>query len=144
MSGIQCSEDCLSNYHKLSKGKSFRFVIYRLADDKKTIVFDTSGERTASFEDFRNVVMEKRDDPCYAAFDFNYRTVDGQERNKIGMLMICSDDDVGVGKKMLLTSSKGELTNRLDPATFKEVQINDFEDLNEEEIINTISNNKQK
>jgi len=54
------SQDCITAYNDLKLNKKYKYVIYKLSDDNKEIVVDTTSEDGPSYEDFREKLINAK------------------------------------------------------------------------------------
>lgn len=66
-------------YQELKLKKAYKFVLFRVADDKKSITLEKT-VATATYQDF--IEAFPKDQCRYAVYDFDYVTPDGP-RNKL-------------------------------------------------------------
>jgi len=132
-SGVEVQQDCIAEFAKLKMGKSYKFIIYRVTDDKKKIgvekIADKKSQGTStSQEEFGEFAQALPSDDCrYAVYDFSYPGVEGQVKDKLLFISWCPDT-APIKSKMLYASSKDGLKKKLEGA-LKEVQCNDTSDL---------------
>ena len=68
------TDECLEHFDAVRKGDA-RFALFKISDDAKEIILDTSGPRDSTFEDFKNAIPKNE---CrYAYFDLEFTTPDG-------------------------------------------------------------------
>lgn len=66
---------------ELKLGKTHKYIIYKISDNLETIEVVKRAAGDASYDDF---VAELPADDCrWAVYDFDYKTADGGDRNKI-------------------------------------------------------------
>jgi len=135
-SGVSVDPQVLSIFNDVKLNKNIFFVLYKLSDDKKVIVFEKKHEKPADVDyseenikqywtEFVQALPEKN---CrYAIYDFGYLLPDGSRRDKI--LFVCWCPDVAnIKDKMLYASSKDALKKAF-VGVFTELQANDKGDL---------------
>lgn len=135
-SGVSVDPEVMSSFNDVKLNKNIFFVLYRLSDDQKTIIFEKKQDKPAEVDyseenikqywtDFVSSLPEKI---CrYAVYDFGYCLPDGSRRDKI--LFICWCPDIaGIKDKMLYASSKDALKKAF-VGIVQEVQANDKGDL---------------
>jgi hypothetical protein len=69
----------------------------------------------------------------YAIYDLEFKTSDGRTENKLSFILY-TPDSVDSKVKFPYAATKKEVTSKLAPIN-REFQINDWEDLDEEELI---------
>ncbi|KAK4043586.1 hypothetical protein C8A01DRAFT_43528 [Parachaetomium inaequale] len=147
--GATVSADCVTAYNDLKLNKKYKYVIFKLSDDNKEIVVDSTSEDGPEYEDFREKLINAQSKsksgvvgkgPRYAVFDVQYELASGEgTRNKITFIA-WSPDDAGVMAKMVYASSKEALKRAL-PGLAVEVQANDGDDIEWESLVKTVSKN---
>merc|ERR1719478_871820 len=88
----------------------YGYIIFKITDDKKSIVIDKTGEKGASFEEFCKALPDG--DCRYAVLDVEINTKSGATTNKL-IFVAWSDDNASVKPKMLYASSKDALKKSL-------------------------------
>lgn len=134
-SGVGLGPNCVSTFEELKLKKTYSFIIFKLSDDKKSIIVDkTSNDE--SYEEFTAALPET--DCRYAVYDFKYSLgVAEGDRNKI-VFVTWSPDDAPVRSKMVYASSKDALRRSLN-GIGTEVQATDFSEVAYETILEKVS-----
>merc|ERR1712046_358016 len=84
--------------------------IYKITDDKKSIVIEHQGAKGASFDEFTSKLPDQE---CrYAVLDVEINTKSGATANKL-IFVAWSDDNASIKPKMLYASSKDALKKTL-------------------------------
>ena len=107
-----------------------QYIVFKITDDKKTIVIDCKGEKGASFDDFCSKLPDG--DCRYAVLDVEVTTKSGATTNKL-IFVAWSDDNASIKPKMLYASSKDALKKTLSGIN-EEYQATDRSDLDEADI----------
>lgn len=91
-SGVTVQEDVLNAFNDFrmsgnAKGNKTKFIIFKIADNKKEVVLDEVSQET-DYEVFRNRLESARDDkgnaaPRYAVYDVEYELPGEGKRSKI-------------------------------------------------------------
>ncbi|KAF9946971.1 cofilin, partial [Mortierella alpina] len=123
-SGIAVDSECLEAFQSLKIGKKFKYIIYKLSDDKKSIGVEKTSE-TSTYEEFVGALPE--DDCRYAVYDFDFTLADGGPRNKI-VFITWSPDSAKIKSKMIYASSKDALRRGLNGVAF-DIQGTDFDEI---------------
>ncbi|KAK4178516.1 hypothetical protein QBC36DRAFT_288452 [Triangularia setosa] len=141
------NEECITAYNDLKLSKKYKYVIFKLSDDNKEIVVDSTSETGAEYDDFREKLINAKTKsktgavgkgPRYAVYDFEYNLASGEGvRNKITFIA-WSPDDAGIMAKMIYASSKEALKRAL-PGIATEVQANDADDIEYDSLVKTVS-----
>lgn len=116
-SGVTVSDEVLSKFQLIKKGKSMRYVIYHIKDEK-IIDIEKVGDRDAAYEDYLNDLTSGGPDECrYGLYDIEYEhTCQGtsdQKKQKLFLMCWCPDT-AKIKKKMLYSSSFDALKSALD------------------------------
>jgi len=129
-SGVSVNDDCKTSFQDVKLGHKYRYVVYRLTDDLKRIEVLKTADPSATYDDFLEDMKEaERLEQCrFAIFDAEYKTKDGQPRNKIIFIM-WSPEKAKIKQRMVYSSSKDALKKALGEGIGKEVQANDHGDL---------------
>ncbi|TAQ86130.1 hypothetical protein B7494_g5530 [Chlorociboria aeruginascens] len=146
MRRVTIVDECIEKFNELKLNKKIKYIIYKLSDDDKQIVVETTSEDN-DWEAFRqlliNATSKKNNDavgpgPRYAVFDVNYELTSGEgSRSKITFIA-WSPDDAPIKYKMLYASSK-EALKRCLTGIAAEIQANDSDDLEYSVIIKIVS-----
>ena len=121
-------------FQELKLKKAYRYIIYKLSDDSKTIVVEKACEK-AEYNDF---VAQVPDEYCrYAVFDFEFTlsAAEGQ-RNKI-CFFVWAPDNSKIKQKMLYASSKDALRKKLVGIS-TEIQGTDFSEVSYETVLDKV------
>ncbi|KAJ1976650.1 cofilin [Dimargaris verticillata] len=129
-SGVGVNNECLDVFQQLKSKRAFKYVIYKLSDDKKEIVVDSKSDN-ADYDDFVAALPPK--DCRYAVYDFEYERANEGKRNKI-CFFIWSPDEAPIKSKMLYASSKDAIRKRLDGIAI-EVQGTDLSEVAYETVL---------
>lgn len=162
-SGIKCSEECIAKYTELKMKKNIKFFVIKLeAGSKdhgtldqfvieKTRQLDASNYSTKShlsdedmeaekgyFDEFEKHLREFASNDCrFAIYDLCYRSKAEQTaKNKILFLHWSPDDNCTIKKKMVYSSSVENLKKAVANEATK-VQLNDWEDLDYQNVVET-------
>lgn len=146
-SGATVNAECVTAYNDLKLNKKYKYVIYKLSDDNKEIVVDSTSEDGPEYEDFREKLINAQTKtktgavgkgPRYAVYDVQFDLASGEgTRNKITFIA-WSPDDAGIMAKMVYASSKEALKRAL-PGIAVELQANDDDDIEWNSLVKTVS-----
>eukprot|EP00232_Nephroselmis_pyriformis_P021410 CAMPEP_0182864620 /NCGR_PEP_ID=MMETSP0034_2-20130328/7262_1 /TAXON_ID=156128 /ORGANISM="Nephroselmis pyriformis, Strain CCMP717" /LENGTH=137 /DNA_ID=CAMNT_0024996879 /DNA_START=75 /DNA_END=488 /DNA_ORIENTATION=+ len=128
-SGVAVDDACVAEYLKLKTKRTYKYIVYKLSDDLKTIVVEKLGEPGGSYEDMVACLPEH--DVRYAVFDHEYQTNDGH-RSKI-ILITWAPDTAKIKQKMLVASSRTNFVQMMQGIQV-EVQATDLDELDLAEI----------
>lgn len=129
-SGVHVEDECKVAFQDVKLGHKYRYVVYSLTDDLKSIHVIKRAELDAEYKDFLEDMKEAETvGQCrYAIYDVEYQTKDGQPRNKLVFFM-WSPEKALIKQRMVYASSKDALKKALGEGIGKEVQANDHGDL---------------
>ncbi|TGZ76988.1 hypothetical protein EX30DRAFT_324087 [Ascodesmis nigricans] len=143
-SGVGLSAECVPLFEQL-KSRKLKYIIYRLSDDKKTII----KEKTSEDDDLHTNALPKEEeayekflaalpelDCRYAIYDFEFDVGEGK-RSKI-CFFTWSPDDAPVKAKMIYSSSKDGLRRAL-AGVHTEIQGTDFSEVAYETVLEKAS-----
>jgi hypothetical protein len=146
-SGATVNQECIEAYNDLKLSKKYKYIIFKLSDDNKEIVVESTSEDAPEYDDFRNKLVNAQSKnkagvlgkgPRYAVYDVQYDLASGEgTRNKITFIA-WSPDDAGIQPKMVYASSKEALKRAL-PGLAVEIQANDTDDIEWESLVKTVS-----
>lgn len=132
VSGVTIEDDCITQFNDMKLKHDKRYIIYSLNDDQSRIVIEEIGEKSKTYNDFKESLLSK-DGPRYAVVDFEFKKKEtGQVQDKLVFVFWCPDS-CKIKLKMLYASSKDSLTKPLDGIA-KVVQANDASDVEESEV----------
>jgi len=150
-SGVEASEECILKFNELKQGKKLKYIIFKLSDDKRSIVVEEASE-SQDWDEFRTKLVQAKSKNkagvdgigCrYAVYDFNYDLENGEgQRSKIAFIA-WSPDDAPIQTKMTYASSKDALKRSLAGIS-DEHQANDAGDLEENEVLQKVSKGTAK
>ncbi|CAO3630842.1 unnamed protein product [Cunninghamella blakesleeana] len=109
-SGVAVAPACLEAFQELKLGKKYKYIIYKLSDDRKEIIIDKTAESVGSYEEFISQLPEN--EPRYAVYDFDYEKEGAGQRNKV-TFYAWSPDSSKIRDKMTYASSKDALRRQL-------------------------------
>ncbi|KAJ2740939.1 cofilin [Coemansia sp. BCRC 34301] len=164
-SGITVDGQCISAYQELKVTHDFKFILFKIADDNKSIIVDTTSlgpfvdleavspaEKEAALA-ARKAAKEKLagkseadiyeafvkllpEQECrYAIYDFAYEK-DGSSRNKI-LFYAWSPDTAKIKNKMIYASSKDSLRKTL-VGVAQDIQATDYEEASHEAALDRV------
>jgi hypothetical protein len=146
-SGATVSPDCVTAYNELKLNKKYKYIIFKLSDDNKEIVVESTSEDAPEYDNFREKLINAQSKtksgavgkgPRYAVYDVQYDLASGEgTRNKITFIA-WSPDDAGIMPKMVYASSKDALKRALTGLAV-EIQANDSDDIEWDSLVKTVS-----
>ena len=107
--GVLVTDECRSAYNSLKLSKALRYIVFKVSDDYKEIVVESTGDRSATYEDFLSALTPR--DARYAVVDFEFETAEGR-RNKI-MYIAYITDSASSRKRLMYASNKDALKGAL-------------------------------
>jgi len=124
-SGVSLDDCCITEFENLKMKHIHGYIIFKLSNDFKTIVVDCIGEKGASYDEFKEKLLEAGAQGCgrYAVFDFH-----GSQNDSIVFLTWLPDNQLPMKQKMLYTSSKKAIREKFQGVKV-DVQCNDEDDL---------------
>ncbi|KAI5787247.1 hypothetical protein EDC01DRAFT_717993 [Geopyxis carbonaria] len=117
-SNVGLSNDCVPLFEKL-KGRHLKFIVYKLSDDKKSIIKELTSDEVADLPEGEEAVYETflgnlpEKDCRYAIYDFEYELAGGEGKRSKICFFTWSPDDAPVKAKMIYSSSKDGLRRAL-------------------------------
>lgn len=54
---VKINQESLDAFNELKASRKYRYIILKLSDNLKEIVLDSTGEPTADYEEFRNILI---------------------------------------------------------------------------------------
>ncbi|KAF9364328.1 cofilin [Mortierella sp. NVP85] len=145
-SGVQVDESCISTYQALQTSKQLRHIVFKLSDDNKSIIVDTTkpvdkdADPTAEYEEFVKSVPQ---DECrWFVYDFEYTHTDEStghqgQRNKV-LFISWAPDGAKIKPKMIYASSREGLRRKLTGIQ-AEIQGTDLSEIDHEAVLNKIN-----
>ena len=127
----------MSNFNDLKLGKKYKFILYKIADDKSAIEVEmkkTSSE-CQSHADFTKHLPAN--DCRFAVYDFGFSLGEAGNRNKI-CFVSWSPDTSSVKSKMLYAASKDAFKKRLEGLA-TEIQATDSSEADEQAFLERLS-----
>ena len=104
-SGVAVPDDLVSKFNEMKKlkdgGKSspYRYLIYKIKDDKSAFEIEAMGEGDKTYEDFKAALNKK--EARFASVDVPIKTKDGVEKNILCLITWSPDDECPIKLKML-------------------------------------------
>jgi cofilin len=120
----------MTEFNEMKIRSAYRYIIFKITDDKKSIVIECKGDKNATFDEFKSKLPDG--DCRYAVLDVEIATKSGATANKL-IFVAWSDDNASVKPKMLYASSKDALKKTITGIN-EEYQATDRGDLDEKEI----------
>ncbi|CAN6634276.1 cofilin [Trichomonascus vanleenenianus] len=133
-SGIAVADDCISAFEDLKLRKTYKYIIYRVSDDKTQIIVEKTS-KDADYEKFTADLPEN--ESRYAIYDFEYELSAGEgKRNKI-IFMMWSPDTASVKSKMVYASSKDAIRRALNGVAV-EMQATDYSEADRDAVYEAV------
>ena len=147
MSGVKLTENCMTVYNEIQKGKKHRYAIFVIKNGE--IDVEKLGEKGNTYEQFLVDLQQKdegKDDCRYGVYDYEYKFApegaDAQFKSKIFLLCWCPDSSA-IKKKMLYSSSFDTL-KRAFVGVHKVIQANGHDEVEQsavEEVLRATDRN---
>lgn len=122
-SGITLSQESFDAHAKVFS-KAAQYCILQFNADFTQVVPAYISEKEATFEDLKSKIDKTQ--AQYMFYNISYQTKNGQPRDKVCFMTLCSDDHVFGKGKMLCASTKDMVKNKLQSSGM--VQVNDMDD----------------
>jgi len=133
-SGIAINDDCVTKFNELKLSKNTRYIVFKVSDDKSSIVVESSAPLSANYADFLKVLPEK--DCRFAVYDFEWDHTDGK-RSKITFIQ-WSPDVAPIKSKMTYSASKDAFRKKL-VGIASEVQATDSAEISYDQVKEKVS-----
>ncbi|XP_052767665.1 uncharacterized protein LOC128208228 isoform X1 [Mya arenaria] len=126
-SGVTVADECCEKWEKIKIGHKYSYIIFKIADNLKSIVVDCVGNPGESYDSLVQKLIEagEKGEGRYAVVDCQYEKT---KASKLVFIMWLPDDKLGIKQKMLYSSSKKVIKDKLNGIA-KELQCNDTDDL---------------
>lgn len=116
-SGVTVSDEVLAKFAIIKKGKTYRYMIYHIKDEK-VVEVEKTGDREASYADYLEDLGNAGTDECrYGLYDLEYehscQGTSDTKKQKLFLMCWCPDT-AKIKKKMLYSSSFDALKSALD------------------------------
>lgn len=120
-SGVSITDECLNKFNDLRMGKKFKFIIFKIADNKKEVVVEEASAEP-DYEVFRTKLDEARDAkgnpvPRYAAYDVEYDLGGGEGKRSKIVFISWVPSDASTLWSMIYASTRENLKNALNIPT---------------------------
>lgn len=127
-------DNCLQVFQNLKLKKAYRYIIYKISDDNKSIAVEKAVEK-AEYNDF---VRDLPEDDCrYAVFDVEFQVSASEgQRNKI-CFFVWAPDTAKIKQKMIYAASKDALRKKLVGIS-TEIQATDLSEVAYEAVLEKV------
>jgi len=132
VSSFQVSQEAQDKFNALRMSRASRYLIFRITEDKSTLILEKEGERSAPFSEFAAAMNLK--EPRFAVYDLEFKTDDGRAESKVVFILYSPDDATNSSDRFMYAQNKEAVKQKISPV-HKEMQINDYHDINEQEWI---------
>lgn len=128
-SGVKVHEDCKTEFDNMKLKHAYKYVIFRLSDDLKSIIVDSCGDKCQTYEQFIAKLKEAETagQGRYAVYDCDYDK-DKPQNSKLVFIM-WNPDSNKTRAKMLYASSRQYLLSKLEGIERFQIQANEHSDL---------------
>lgn len=117
-SGVLAADDCITTFNDLKLSRKYRYIVYRISDDAKTIAIEktvTPIEHKSAREAYKAFREDLPSEDCrYAVFDYEYEKAPGEGMRSKIVFVAWSPEVAKVKSKMLYASSKDALRKKLE------------------------------
>lgn len=127
-SGVAVDDAVVTVFNDIKLHKKHKYALYRISDDKKTIIVDCVGKKDATFDDF--LAELKADQPRYAVVDFHYINDRDTPSDKIFFVNWCPEESK-INFKMVHSASKDAIKAKL-VGFGVELQATDMDEVSED------------
>lgn len=131
-SEISVSDQCLKEYQKLKLRKKYKYIIYKLSENYKSIIVDKTQEHS-TYDDFIDQLPAEA--PRYAVYNFDCEKSGEDQRSRIVFLSWIPEKSK-IKEKMLYASSSDVLLRELD-GVYVKIQCTDLDDISYETVLKT-------
>uniref|UniRef100_A0A131YTB1 Cofilin n=1 Tax=Rhipicephalus appendiculatus TaxID=34631 RepID=A0A131YTB1_RHIAP len=102
--GVTVSDEAKAVYEALKTDKKHRYIVYQVIDEH-VIEAESTGERSATFEDFLEKLRQSDADQCRCVlYDYTATADDGTTRDKTVLLKWCPEK-VNIKQRMMYSSA---------------------------------------
>jgi len=138
-SGVGVSDDALKAFNEFKLGGGRKdapnYIIYRISDDKSTIIIDSKG-KTENYEEFTELLPENE---CrYAVYDFDYQLPGGAGKRAKIVFFTWAPDTTPIFKKMIYASSRDALRRALNGVAV-DIQGADFSEVDYDSVYSKVT-----
>ncbi|KAL4284218.1 hypothetical protein GQ457_16G029850 [Hibiscus cannabinus] len=110
-SAMGVDEHSKSTFLELQRKKVFRYVIFKIDENRKEVVVEKTGGPSESYDDFTDSLPEA--DCRYAVYDFDFMTSENCQKSKI-FFISWSPSVSRIHSKMLYATSKDRFRRELE------------------------------
>lgn len=119
--GMGVAEQSTKTFMELKRKKTYRYVIFKIDENKREVVVEKTGGPAESYDDFTAALPEN--DCRYAVYDFDFVTSENCQKSKI-FFIAWSPAISRIRAKMLYATSKESFRRALDGVHY-EIQATD-------------------
>eukprot|EP00127_Corallochytrium_limacisporum_P004803 Clim_evm4s180 gene=Clim_evmTU4s180 len=134
-SGVAVSQEVLDAFQELKLKHTHKYIVCKLNDTNTEIICEKKSPKEATWDDF--VAELPPSDGRYAFYDFDYKTDEGGDRQKVTFIHWAPEDST-IKRKMLYASSKDGLKKQL-VGIAKEVQATDASEIEFQAVLEQVS-----
>ncbi|KAM7277664.1 hypothetical protein ACFE04_004798 [Oxalis oulophora] len=120
-SGMGIADHSKNSYLDLQRKKLYRYLIFKIDEDKSQIVIEKTGRHSENYDDFTAALPHN--DCRYAVYDFDFVTPDNCQKSKI-FFIAWSPSTSRIRSKMLYATSKNQFSRQLQGIHY-EIQATD-------------------
>jgi len=133
--GVKIDDEVTTKYNDFKMGQSkYRYIFFKVADDKKSIVVDKLGDYSKTYADF--VAELPKEDCRYAVVNYEYSQGSDGNRSKI-VFVNWAPETAPTKSKMIYAGTKADVKKCLVGLSI-EVQGTDLSEVDEKTILDKL------
>jgi cofilin len=132
--GVQIDSQLITEFNEFKMGSKYRYMLFKVSDDKKSIILDKKGDNNLSYQDF--VKNLPQNDCRYGVVNFEYTTESDGKRAKI-VFVVWAPETAPIKSKMLYAGTKNDLKKSLVGLSI-EIQGTDLSEVDEAEVLSKL------
>ena len=129
--GVQIDSACLTEFNEFKMGNKHRYLLFKMSDDKKSVVLEKKGDASQSYQDF--VKALPAGDCRYAVVNYEYTTESDGKRAKI-VFINWAPEGAPIKSKMVYAGTKGDVRKAFVGVSV-EIQGTDLSEVDEQEVL---------
>ncbi|XP_066918270.1 actophorin-like [Clytia hemisphaerica] len=140
-SGVKLNLDCVEAFTNVHKAQTSRFCVFGFNDKRTKVELKYAAGKEENFEQL--LAQLPKDHVRFIFYDCQYKTKEGQDRNKVLYAVWSSDDDAPGKEKMLLSSTSKEVEKKCNGFA-KKASYHEWAELTEAAFVDVVSEGGQK
>jgi cofilin len=129
--GVQIDSQLISEFNEFKMSSKHRFMLFKVSDDKKSIILDTKGDINRTYADFVSALPQN--DCRYGVVNFEYNQGADGKRSKI-VFVNWAPETAPIKSKMVYAGTKNDLKKSLVGLSI-EIQGTDLSEVDEGEVL---------